>query len=438
MIIVDTALEKRHLEGNPVRVALVGAGYMGRGIALQMINCMVGMKLVAISNRTIASAERAYSEAGVSSVQFVENVSQLQDAISKGKYAITDNPMLLCQAEGIDAVIDATGEVEFAAKVVMEAIRHHKHVVLMDAELDATIGPILKVYADRAGVVITNTDGDEPGVAMNLYRFVKGIGYHPVLAGNIKGFIDPYRTPETQKAFAAKVGQKPQMITSFADGTKLSMETTVLANATGLRAGKRGMYGYQCSHVNDILKRFSVEQLLGRGLVDYALGAEPGTGAFVVGYNENPILQQYMSYFKMGNGPLYLFYTPYHLPHLQLSLTVARAVLFNDPTITPIGKPVCDVITVAKRDLKAGEVLDGIGGFTCYGMIENSDVCQTEDLLPMGLSQGCRLKHDIPRDRAVAYIDVELPEGRLVDKLRAEQNNYFNVSSSVRSYNFVP
>lgn len=425
MFIVDTALEKRQREGKPVRVALVGAGYMGRGIALQMLNCMVGMKLVAISNRTIAGAERAYSESGVTSVQFVENVLQLEEAIAKKKYAITDNPLLLCQAEGIDAVIEATGEVEFAARVVMEAIQHRKHIILNDAELDATLGPILKVYADRAGVVITNTDGDEPGVAMNLYRFVKTIGYHPVLAGNIKGFIDPYRTPETQQAFATKVGQKSPMITSFADGTKLSMETTILANATGLKVGKRGMYGHRCSHVKDILNLFSADQLLGCGLVDYALGAEPGTGAFVVGYNDHPILSQYMSYFKMGDGPLYLFYTPYHLPHLQLSLTVARAVLFQDPTITSMGKPVCDVITMAKRDLKAGDVLDGIGGFTCYGTIENSDVCQTNNLLPMGLSQGCRVKHDIRRDQALAYTDVILPEDRLVDKLRSEQNAYF-------------
>ena len=425
MVIVDTALEKRHQEGNPVRVALVGAGYMGRGIALQIVTCMLGMRLVAISNRTLPEAERAYHEAGVTAPLFVETVSQLEEAIAQNKYAITDDAMLLCAAGGIDALIEATGEVEFGANVVLQAILNGKHVILMDAELDATLGPILKVYADRVGVLITNTDGDEPGVAMNLYRFVRTIGYRPVLAGNIKGFIDPYRTPETQKAFAAKVNQKPLMITSFADGTKLSMETAILTNATGFKVGKRGMYGHRCSHVKDILTLFSAEQLLRCGLVDYTLGAEPGTGAFVVGYNEHPILQKYMSYFKMGDGPLYLFYTPYHLPHLQLCLTVARAVLFRDATIAPMGPPVCDVITVAKRDLQAGEVLDGIGGFTCYGVIENSEVCQAGNLMPMGLSQGCRVKWDLARDQAITYGDVVLPEGRLVDKLRAEQNSYF-------------
>jgi predicted homoserine dehydrogenase-like protein len=189
------------------------------------------------------------------------------------------------------------------------------------------------------------------------------------------------------------------------------------------------MYGHQCAHVKDILNHFSPEQLLSGGLVDYALGAEPGTGAFVVGYSDHPIKQQYLQYFKMGNGPLYLFYTPYHLPHIQLALTVARAVLFQDATVAPIGAPACDVVTIAKRDLKAGEILDGIGGFTCYGAIENADVAQADDLLPMGLSRDCRLKRDILKDQAISYDDINLPTGRVSDALRAEQNAYFATST---------
>jgi predicted homoserine dehydrogenase-like protein len=401
---------------------------MGRGIALQILTAIVGMKLVAISNRTLSEAERAYREAGADSIKTVETGAQLEEAIAQDQYAITDDAMLLCQAEGIDAVIEATGEVEFGAHVVLKAIENGKHVILMNAELDATVGPILKVYADRAGVVITNADGDQPGVVMNLFRFVKTIGYNPVLAGNIKGLQDHYRTPKTQAAFAAQHNQKPRLITSFADGTKISMEMAVVANATGFRVGRRGMYGPRCTHVTEALHLFPMDQLLNGGLVDFVLGAEPGPGVFVLGHNEHPIKQQYMKYFKMGEGPLYVFYTPYHLPHLEVPITVARAVLFQDAAAAPIAGPVCDVITVAKRDLKAGEVLDGIGGFTCYGMIENTDVCQAENLLPMGLSEGCLLKRDVPRDYAITYADVELPEGRLCDRLRAEQSAYFAAS----------
>jgi predicted homoserine dehydrogenase-like protein len=203
------------------------------------------------------------------------------------------------------------------------------------------------------------------------------------------------------------------------------MECAILANATGFRAGRRGMYGPKCAHVKETLSAFPMEQLLDGGLVDYILGAEPHTGAWVLGYDDHPIKKQYMSYFKMGDGPLYVFYTPYHLPHLQIVTTVARAGLFKDATVAPIGAPVCDVLTAAKRDLKAGETLDGIGGFTCYGTIDNAEVARREQLLPMGLSEGCKLKNDVPKDRAIRASEVEFPPGRLSDKLRQEQDRHF-------------
>ena len=425
MIIVDTALEKRQAEGNPVRVAMVGAGYMGRGIALQIEQYIKGMNLVAISNRTLAAAERAYLEAGVDEIEEVKTVAQLEETVAKGKYAITKDAMLLCKAPGIDAIIEATGHVEFSAHVATKAIENQKHLILMNAELDATVGPILKVYADRAGVIITNADGDQPGVMMNLLRFVKTIGYYPVLAGNIKGLQDHYRTPETQKGFAKEHNITPQMATSFADGTKISMENAIVANATGFKVGKRGMYGPRCTHVSETVNLFPMDQLLDGGLVDYILGADPGPGVFVLGYNEHPTRQSYMKYFKMGDGPIYAFYVPYHLPHLEVPLTAARAVLFKDASVTPIAGPVCDVITLAKCDLNEGETLDGIGGFMSYGVIENSNVCQDENLLPMGLSEGCRLKRDIQKDQPITYADVKLPPRRLCDKLRTEQDAYF-------------
>ncbi len=425
MIMVDVALERCEREGRPVRVGLVGAGYMGRGIALQLLTPLAGLRLVAIANRTLSEARRAFRDAGVAAAPAVRSCGELDDAIARRQHAVTDDAAVLCDAAGIDVVIECTGEVEFGATVVLRAIEHGKHVVLVNAELDATVGPILKVYADRRGVVFTNTDGDEPGVAMNLFRFVQTIGYRPVLVGNLKGLLDPHRTPETQAAFAAQHHQKPRMVSSFADGTKLSMEATILGNATGFRVGRRGMYGHRCAHVKDALLLYPLEQLLDGGLVDYLLGAEPHTGAFVLGYDDHPIKRQYMSYFKMGTGPLYAFYTPYHLPHLQVVTTVARAALFHDATVAPRGEPVCEVLTVAKRDLHPGEVLDGIGGFTCYGTIDNADVVSREQLLPMGLAEGCCLTRDVPCDQPIAYGDVIVPPGRLVDRLRAEQATHF-------------
>lgn len=425
MILVDAALGRRHDDRDPVKVAMVGAGFMGRAVALQLATAVPGMELVAIASRTVGSAERAYLGAGVDMVSPVESVAHVERVVASGGRAVTDDPAILCRAGGIDAILDVTGDLEEGAQVALDAIENGKHVVMMNAGLGATIGPILKRYADGAGVVLTDTDGDEPAVAMNLFRFVRSIGCRPVLAGNLKGFLDRYRTPETQAAFAAATGQRADMVTSYADGTKLAMEATLLANATGLTVGQRGMYGYKCEHVKDVVARFSPEDLVRRPIVDYVLGAQPGTGAFVVGYDEHPVKAQYMRYFKMGEGPLYVFYQPWHLPHLEVPTTIARAVLFHDPAVTPLSGPRCDVVTLAKRDLRAGDVLDGVGGFTSYGVIEAYAVSRAEDLLPIGLSHGCRLRHDIPKDAALRYGDVDVPRGGLVDKLRSEQDSVF-------------
>jgi predicted homoserine dehydrogenase-like protein len=410
-----------------VRLAIVGAGYMGRGIAAQA-HAMPGLEVAAISNRTPDAAVRILEELGLGSPRSVETPDELDGAIARGEPVVADDPSPLCRAESIDVVIEATGEVEFGAHVVIDAIDNRKHVVLVNAELDATVGPILKAKAEEAGVVLTNTDGDEPGVAMNLLRYVRTIGLRPVLTGNIKGFIDPHRNPDTQKGFADSVGQRPKMITSFADGTKLSMEATIVANAAGFRVAERGMKGNHCAHVREVVGFFEPEELLSGGIVDYVLGAEPGSGAFVVGYGDSPIPAQYLGYFKMGDGPFYVFYTPWHLPHAEAPLTAARAALFHDAAVTPLGAPRCDVVTIAKRDLRKGETLDGIGGFTCYGTIENADASRRERLLPMGLSEGCELLVDVAADEPVTRDDVRLPEGRLVDELRAEQDRVFDVT----------
>ena len=426
MQIVDRALERRQQEGRPIKVGMVGAGYMGRGMARAM-ETMTGIEVVAIANRTVANADQAFSDAGIESASLVSDQEAMDRTIAAGGRAITSDPMLVVRAGGIEAIIECTGEVEGAARVVVEAIDQGKHVLLVNAELDATVGPILKVRADRAGVVITNSDGDEPGVAMNLFRFVDAIGYRPVLAGNVKGFLDHHRTPDTQRGFADAHGQRPIMVTSFADGTKLSLEAAVLANATGFKVKQRGMEGPKLDHVRDLLPLLEPKELLDQGIVEFVLGAEPGSGAFVIGYNDDPILSPYMSYFKMGDGPLYLFYRPFHLTHLEAPLSVARAVLFDDATIAPAGAPTCEVVTVAKRDLEPGDELDGIGGFTVYGMIDNIEVAQSERALAMGLTAGARVTRPVAADTMLTIDDVELPPDRLVDQLRREQSEHFGL-----------
>jgi predicted homoserine dehydrogenase-like protein len=428
MFIVDTALERRQREGNPIRIGMVGAGYMGQGLAAVIERNTVGMRVVAIANRTVENAQRAFFDAGVPDCAEVSDQDALDRILARGGRAVTSDPLLVCRAPGVEAIIECTGEVEYGAHTVTEAIANRKHVVLVNAELDGTLGPILKVLADREGVVITNTDGDEPGVAMNMFRFVKSIGYRPVLAGNVKGFLDHHRNPDTQKAFADAHGQRPFLVTSYADGTKLSLEATTLANATGFKVTKPGMEGRRLADVRDLLSCYDPKELLNQGVIDYVLGAEPGSGAFVIGYNDDPQLMPYMSNLKMGDGPLYMFCRPFHVAHLEAPLSVARAVLFGDASIAPAAAPVCEVATIAKRDLEAGEELDGIGGYACYGRIDNIENTRRDSALPIGLAAGARLTRPIAQDQPISEADVVLPTGRLIDKLRAEQTAHFGLS----------
>jgi predicted homoserine dehydrogenase-like protein len=423
MIIVDEALRARAEQGRPIRVGMVGAGAMGRAIANQIVSAVPGMELVAISNRHLQAAADAYSEAGVDAIELGGSVADLESVLRRGRVAVTDDPMLLCRAEGIDAVLEVTGTIDFAAGVVLEAVRNGKPVVLMNAELEATLGPILKVYADQLGVVLSGCDGDQPGVEVNLYRFVRSIGLTPLVCGNIKGLQDRCRTPTTQAGFAERWGLTPQMATSFADGTKISFEQATVANATGMHVAERGMGGRTFNgHVDELTTAYDVDELrrLG-GIVDYVVGAQPAPGVFVLAAHDDPRQRRFLELYKRGPGPLYSFYTPYHLCHFEVPLSVARVVLFKDAVTAPAGGPVVHVVCTAKRDLAAGETLDGIGGYMTYGQCENAGVAVEEGLLPMGLAGGCRLRCAVARDQVLTFGDVELPVGRLADRLWSEQ-----------------
>lgn len=436
MIIVDTALEKRAAAGQPVRIGLVGAGFMARGVALQIALSVPGMRVAAIANRTLDGARRAYREAGQEEMRVVDSVAALERAIDAGIPAVTEDALLLCRAGGIDAIVEVTGTIEHAAHVALEAIRHGKHVVLMNAELDGTIGPILKTYADQAGVVLTACDGDQPGVMMNLFRFVRGIGVKPVLCGNIKGLHDPYRNPTTQEGFARQWGQNPAMVTSFADGTKISFENAIVANGTGMGVGKRGMFGPTVpagTPIQQVADLYPLDALLnGPGIVDYVVGAMPGPGVYVLGTHDHPQQRHYLNLYKLGAGPLYCFYTPYHLCHFEVPNTVARAVLLGDAALTPLAGPLVEVVAAAKKDLAAGEAIDCLGGYMTYGLAENSGTARAEDLLPIGLAEGCTLRRAVARDTVLTFADVELPPGRLCDRLWREQLKRFGTNTSIQ------
>ena len=424
MIIVDTALAAREAGGRPVRVGMIGAGFMARGIANQILNSSHGIRLAAISNRNAQRAHDCYAYASPAVEPIVADSQRaLDEAVAAGRPVVTGDAMLLCRSPQIDLLVDVTGAVEFGAVVALEAFRHGKHLVLMNAELDATLGPILQVYAKRHGVILSACDGDQPAVQINLYRFVKGLGLTPRVMGNIKGLQDPYRTPATQKGFAERWGQNVAMVTSFADGSKVGFEQAVVANATGMTVAKRGLLAYEHrAHVDELTKRYDVDMLrrLG-GIVEYVVGAQPGPGVFCLAEHTDPRQRHYLNLYKLGEGPLYSFYTPYHLCHFEVPNTIGRVALFGDSAGGAIGGPFVEVCAVAKRDLAAGETLDEYGNFMTYGEAVSAAEMRRGRYLPEGLVEGCRLRRALARDTVLTYDDVDLPAGRLADRLYDEQ-----------------
>jgi predicted homoserine dehydrogenase-like protein len=297
----------------------------------------------------------------------------------------------------------------------------------MNAEIDATIGPILHTYAERSGRIMSACEGDEPGVQMNLYRWVKGLGLIPRVMGNIKGLQDPYRNPTTQKGFADKWGQNPAMVTSFADGSKISFEQAIVANATGFQVKSRGMsrgreYRGDVMTIGSLYDIDEIRQL--GGIVDYVVGT-PLTKVYCLAEHPDPKQQHYLSLYKMGPGPLYSFFIPYHLVHFEAPNAIARVAILRDSVARPLGGPVVEVCAVAKRDLKAGEVLDDYGMYMTYGEAVNTDEMSSYRYLPEGLVEGCQLRSDIAKDSVITYNDVILPPNRLADQLRAEQYRLF-------------
>ena len=427
MIIIDNALKARAEQRKPIKVATLGSGFMAQGLTNQIVNSVPGMKMVAIYSRKPQKAVHVLTYSGLENPIEASTQIELDDAIRAGKPAFTQDVMLLASSEEVDLIVDTTGSVEFGAHVLLEAFKHGKDVVLMNAELDATIGPILQNYAAKYGVILSACEGDEPGLQMNLYRWVKGLGLTPRVMGNVKGLQDLYRNPTTQKGFAEKWGQNPAMVTSFADGSKISFEQAIVANATDMVVKSRGM-SRGAEYKGDVMKigdLYDVEELrrLG-GIVDYVVGT-PLTKIYCLAEHSDPKQRHYLSLYKMGEGPLFPFFVPYHLVHFEVPFAIARVALFRDSVAKPLAGPVVEVCAVAKRDLRADEILDDYGMYMTYGEAVNVDEMSKNRYLPEGLVEGCKLLRDVRKDEVITYDHVELPPGRLSDSLRAEQYRYF-------------
>lgn len=414
-------LERRERAGRPIRVAVVGTGFFGAGLVRRLAR-IPGLVPAVAANRTLERAVAALLAAGVdrAAIDVCDDPDRAGATLEAGRYVATSSLHLPAHLAGIDVVMEATGDVLVGAEVATAAIQGRKHIVAANSETQATVGPILKVMADATGVVYSDVDGDEPGILKGLYDYCVGLGFTPVVAGNWKGVLKRYATPATQAAFAQAHGLKPWIASAAADGTKLNFEMAIVANATGMLPSVRGMAGPQAT-LETLVDDLDRAGLLAQGpIVDYALGGQKGV--FVVVHSDDPDVHREFRYLKMGDGPHYLFHRPQVLIHYEAPLSAAGAALHGTATIAPRGAPRVEVAAFAKQDLGAGERLDGIGGFHCYGLIVHADEARRDGLLPIGLASYGRLTRDIAKDGPIPADAVSFEEDNLVLDLRRRQD----------------
>jgi predicted homoserine dehydrogenase-like protein len=331
------------------------------------------------------------------------------------------------KGDEVDVLIEATNTVSYAAKACVTALEKKIHVVLMNAEVDVLLGPLLHSMASQNGVMITSDAGDQHGVIMRMIEEISMWGFRIVMAGNIKGFLNRYATALSLTEEARIRNLNPVQCCAYTDGTKLNIEMALVAAATGMKPFCRGMEGPEAEDVHQVFEKFDFTRYDERGVVDYILGAQPGGGVYVVGYCDDPVQRTYLNYYKMGQGPWYLFYRPYHLCHLETPWAIAQLFLKKQPILEPVFGQPTQVIAMAKKDLRKGEQIEGgLGSDHFYGVIEGKKIAEAIHAIPIALidpepDKPWRTKRAVPKDEVVTFDDLEIPESTLFHLFKKQQ-----------------
>ena len=410
---------------------------MGEGLAITMER-MEGMGAYVIVDRGSGRSAEIYRSAGIEEGDIIQtdDLDRASEAITDGKRVYTTNTAL-ASAPPLDVTVEATGIPEMGAKVAIEAIEGGKHMMQMNVEADATVGAILRRRAQEAGVIYSLSGGDEPGAISELYEFATLLGYEVVSVGKGKNNpLIPTANPDTMAETAHRQMMNPKMLASFVDGSKTMMEMTTISNAIGYVPDRRGMHGPEVTP--DTLASTYIPEADGgilseAGRVDYGLGIAPGV--FLVFTTDHPKLVRDLQYLKVGEGPYWALYRPYHLTSLETPVSIAKAVLRGETTLATDRPPSAETVAVAKKPLRSGETIDGIGGFCVYGVIEKAEVARRENLAPLGLATGARLTNDVEAGALLTYEDLELDESNTIIRLRREQDalvfeDFWNGSSA--------
>ncbi len=422
-------LEALESAGDAVSVAIVGVGRMGRSLAVAS-QYVDGVAVTTLADIRTDRAREAAAEIGHADdeIALVETATEADEARASGQAVVTADGMVPTEMDRVDAVIAATGVPDVGAQVAVRSIFNGKHVIMLTDETDAAVGPYLSALADSAGVVYSGAAGDEPGAILELYDFARSLGFEVLAAGKGKNNpLDRQATPESLAAEADGKDLNPEIYTAFVDGTNSMLEMTMVANATGLSVDTRGLHGPEVGGVDELAGLFTTEAeggiLSGTGVVDYALGGGVAPGVFVVVTSDSEKIRADLEYLKMGTGPNFVLHRSFHIPTQEPLLTAARAELYGDAYIVPRAQ-VVDTVAVAKRDLTAGEEIDGIGGETVYGLAENADVAREENLVPISLLSGTTLEANVDAGEALTYDDIALQQGELY-YLRGLQDSHF-------------
>jgi len=426
MFNMDMRLRGLAKENRDIKVAVVGTGKMGKGLVNQMSR-IEGMMPALVINRNVSKAIDALISSGIAKEDIVvsNSLKKINYSLEKGRYVAAEYMELAAEANIIDAVVDATGVPEVGAKLSLQAIYNRKHIIMLNVEADSVVGPILYRKAKEAGVVYTGSAGDEPGAVMELYDFATGIGFEVLAVGKGKNNpIDLEANPDTVREKALASGLKPRMLTGFIDGTNTMIEMTCMANATGFVPDIRGGHGIE-SDIDGLTRYFSLKEeggILNRyGIVDYVRGIAPGV--FLIFTTKLEEIHKQLEYLNMGQGPNYCLYRPYHLTSLETPITIFDACFYNKSSIAPVKGAVAETIAIAKKDLKAGERLDRIGGYTVLGSIEEYKVAKEKNLVPIGLiDENTKVTRDVKKGELLTYDMLEMDTETAIYSLRALQD----------------
>jgi len=448
-------LAQRAADNDPLRVALIGAGKFG-SMFLAQARRTPGIHLVAVADLDPVRARESLDRTGWEKEQY--SARSLDEAGQRGTTCVTQDSAAVIASSAVEIAIDATGSPAAGIRHALACCKHGKHIVMVNVEADCLAGPLLARRARESGIVYSLAYGDQPALICELVDWARAAGFEVVAGGKGTKYLPAYHesTPDTvwghygfSQEQVARGDYNAQMFNSFLDGTKSAIEMAAVANATGLTPAPEGLSFPPCGvdYLPRVLKPAAEGGALHhRGQVEVVSSLERDGrpvprdlrwGVYVTFAADSDYVKRCFSEYGLAtdeSGNYAAMYKPYHLIGLELGISVASAGLRREPTGAPTGFR-GDVAAVAKRDLKAGETLDGEGGYTVWGRLMSARDSLACGALPIGLAHRTKLTRAIRKGDTVTWRDIAMPETEAA-RVRLEMEALFAAEFGVPSSGF--